>query len=520
MNYQLYPAREQTKFAPGPNTGYRVPDSVSTALAYGASVSIPSENTAFYFGGAQTIDGKPLLVSEMDHSYFVSSALLKVDLLQPGNAKWTNLTTPDDVAGRLHAELVWLPVGKSGMLVVIGGSDVSMILSNYAAEDKGNSRNRAYVETILLYDIASQRWFQQPTQGEIPQMLVMFCAVVAQEENSLDFNIYIYGGLQSSMLDGYDDDAILKLGDMVYILSLPSFTWTAIKSGTNAAHARSRHKCVMPFPNQMLVMGGMNFYDDSYCVSDGTVFDTLDLNTLEWQGGYDSCASNGSTYKEPSNIKAARSNSTTINIDPELSNLLSTPYSKEIEKFYPYACLSTVEHIEKGARYLWGSWISTFLGILLYLNIATIAFALLVLVRRRMLLQRYQYEVPPSGKKGSLPLIRWMNNTKGSSDFGFWAKKAKKPLTAENKGSAFEPLTLRLPDEDVELTRMSSVYRDQDPGPQLVLDQESPVSPLEGDAHDIVLSSTHSLPVTRHSQEVDSIQQPHLPHNDGQPPAH
>jgi Kelch motif protein len=73
--------------------------------------------------------------------------------------------------------------------------------------------------------------YMQKTSGDIPPQLTMFCSVVAAAADNSSYNIYIYGGY-----DGVN--ATYTTSDDVYVLSIPSFTWVKVYSGTST-HGRS-----------------------------------------------------------------------------------------------------------------------------------------------------------------------------------------------------------------------------------------------------------------------------------------
>src|ERR1700719_3044848 len=104
--------------------------------------------------------------------------------------------------------------------------------------------------------------YMQQTSGDIPPQLTLFCSVMAAADNS-SYNIYIYGGY-----DGINSSRATS--DDVYILSIPSFTWVKVYSGTST-HGRTGHKCVKVYPDQMFVLGGMNQGDGRMMCLEGGV---------------------------------------------------------------------------------------------------------------------------------------------------------------------------------------------------------------------------------------------------------
>ncbi len=93
-------------------------------VSYGAGVSAPSENMAWYFSGL-TAPGRGPFYSNSNNASTralnVSNTLISLDLTTQLSEKWSNDTLPDKIKGRSNAEVVWVPVGKRGILVVLGG---------------------------------------------------------------------------------------------------------------------------------------------------------------------------------------------------------------------------------------------------------------------------------------------------------------------------------------------------------------------------------------------------------------
>lgn len=86
----------------------------------GAGVSAPSENLGFYFSGMHAKDWG-VFWDDNESANITANTLITVDMSVMGQEKWTNDTLPDDVPGRASAELVWIPVSESGVLIAIGG---------------------------------------------------------------------------------------------------------------------------------------------------------------------------------------------------------------------------------------------------------------------------------------------------------------------------------------------------------------------------------------------------------------
>ncbi|KJZ77946.1 hypothetical protein HIM_02583 [Hirsutella minnesotensis 3608] len=261
-------------------------DGVTRYIAYGAAVSAPSENKAWYFSGLTSPTRGPILsnpgLNKTNRAMNVSDTLISLDMTTQVYEKWSNSTLPKEVKGRSNAEVVWVPVGKQGILVVLGGvtypewTSVAHKSENAAASEKESPE---FMRVIDIYDIAGDKWYKQPTPGS-PGTRSRGCAVAVPAADRSSFNIYYYGGFDGihPTKSFYDD---------VWVLSLPSFTWTQINQGTEL-HARAGHKCFLPYPDQMMVFGGYAAEAGSApsCLDKGPIV-IFNTTSGEWMDTYD-----------------------------------------------------------------------------------------------------------------------------------------------------------------------------------------------------------------------------------------
>lgn len=103
----------------------RTGEDVNRYVAYGAGASAPSENKAWYFSGL-TSPSKGQIDTVANDNFTnwaqdVSNRMITVDMSTQNDEKWSNTTIDPDVDGRANPEMVWVPVGKEGILVVLGG---------------------------------------------------------------------------------------------------------------------------------------------------------------------------------------------------------------------------------------------------------------------------------------------------------------------------------------------------------------------------------------------------------------
>lgn len=194
------------------------------------------------------------------------------------------------------------------------------------------------MRNIDIYDVATGRWYQQPTTGG-PASRARGCAVVAPAADRSSFNIYYYGGF-----DGIHPQS--PFHDDVWVLSLPSFTWTLINRGTEL-HARAGHRCFLPYPDQMMVFGGYaaEAGDLPSCLDGGPIV-VFNITSGEWIKSYDPAtygpygvhenvraviggdASGGATATAPAPSAWAA---------PELGRVFADRYdSSKIKTYWPY----------------------------------------------------------------------------------------------------------------------------------------------------------------------------------------
>lgn len=290
--YQYGPFRNN--WEPGWNEETLSPN-VIRYITNGAGVSVPSENLGFYFSGMRSPDWGPFTYDGME-SNATADTLITVNMAVMREEKWTNDTFPNYINGRANAELVWVPVSESGVLVAVGGvvdpvefwRDTGLDASQTA---RSKSVSPTFMETVPVYDVHTQEWYLQNTTGDTPPQLTQFCSVLASAADSSSHNIYIYGGY-----NGLEYDA--SPSDDVYILSLPSFTWVKAYSGT-ASHGRSGQKCIKVYPDQLLAVGGQRV-DPTNCLEGGVIVN-FNLNSLSFQD-YD--PSTWSEYRVPNVLTA------------------------------------------------------------------------------------------------------------------------------------------------------------------------------------------------------------------------
>ncbi|EGY20877.1 uncharacterized protein VDAG_02401 [Verticillium dahliae VdLs.17] len=337
---QYGPVRDQ--FEPGfvSNT---LPVGMTRYVAYGGAVSAPSENMAWYFGGLRAPNWGPVFqrnTNLTENALNTSNTLLTLDMATQTGLVWTNNTLPGGVKSRANPEVVWVPVGEQGILVVIGGVTYpDWLTSTRKSENPNRSREEGdeFMSTIEIYDIANDTWYRQAT-SEAPTARTRACAVVASAQDRSSFNIYYYGGYPGV-------DPKVEMNDEVWVLSLPSFTWTMLSEG-KPGRGRNGHKCFMPYPDQMMVIGGMTSEagDNLECLTG--LIQIYNLTSGQWMDGYD--PERYADYGVPTAVRevigGSAAGAATLTTpspsgwsDDKLADVFATPYStSKIQTWYPY----------------------------------------------------------------------------------------------------------------------------------------------------------------------------------------
>ena len=287
----------------------------SSRTVQGASAA--GAGRGFYLGGLQ---GDVNAGCRFDCRTPVTPGMLIYDVAKN---QWSNVSTerlPSEavVGGRMH----FVPnFGQEGVLVALGGQIRSPTTRDI--------QSFWPYSTIMVYDIAGGRWYQQPAagtpQGEIPAPRFSPCIAGARSNdgspNSYEMYAhfllpdavggnchaatdtskrFLYGGgnvLYGSGDQTKDHNDTIPDGS-VWILSLPSFSW--LKANDTSGTKRMGHTCEVGGSRQMISVGGLApdppMRTDGYAafaqedpLSNGIgVFDMVDL---VWKDSYDAKAS-------------------------------------------------------------------------------------------------------------------------------------------------------------------------------------------------------------------------------------
>ena len=105
-----------------------LPDGLTRYIADGGAVSAPSENLGFYFSGVRG-QNWGVIIDDDQSANVTANTLITVNMSTMSDQTWSNITLPDNIPGRINAELVWIPVSQSGVLIAIGGVVYSDVMT-------------------------------------------------------------------------------------------------------------------------------------------------------------------------------------------------------------------------------------------------------------------------------------------------------------------------------------------------------------------------------------------------------
>lgn len=152
-------------------------------ITAGAGANAPSESLGFYLGGYKTASNRAVTIVDGPDELEQSSSLIIVNTTSQSDSFWTIPALPNGIRSRTRAMVNWIPVGSQGMLVVVGGAlnPIDLMNSFQPWDNNTMEQGNNFTQEILLYDIASTRWFVQDIKegSSFPTRLTQACSVVA-----------------------------------------------------------------------------------------------------------------------------------------------------------------------------------------------------------------------------------------------------------------------------------------------------------------------------------------------------
>lgn len=276
-----------------------------------------------------------------------------------------------------------------------------------------------FMQIIDVYDVASKTWYKQAAEGG-PSGRTRGCAVLAPAQDLSSFNIYYYGGYAGRNIDN-------EASDEVWVLSIPSFTWTKLSEG-RPDYGRMGHKCFMPYPDQMMIIGGMptRTFGNIPCHMGGLI-QVFNLTSGDWMEGYD--PDEHADYGVPDAVRSViggdpTGGATLTTPSPSgwtndsLGDIFQTAYeTSKITTWYPYEkapedtgrpTIGDGDGDEEGGG---GgglpTWVAPVLGVVLGLVFLTALLVAFCLWRRRRILRGEGYTEPSTDDNGTR-ILSWI----------------------------------------------------------------------------------------------------------------
>ncbi|KAF8460927.1 hypothetical protein BDZ91DRAFT_766000 [Kalaharituber pfeilii] len=255
-------------------------DSHRIVRAYGGAVAeVPAKKKGYFLGGIISPDTDPHFAHAPGYEILADSFLH----FDSGNVEVENRTA-SALGPVALASMVHIPdMGDEGVLVLIGG--ITGPQGEWIREGTTDGVTLRPMDSVHVYDIANDRWYEQSTSGTPPLGRQSACAVVVPSQDKTSWQVVVYGGT-SEKANGpvYGD---------TWVLTLPSFQWVKVN---DRGDKRFEHTCHLVKGNMMLAVGGRDHQQDSAadpannytinpvdwsCLKQG-LLSSLDLNTFEW----------------------------------------------------------------------------------------------------------------------------------------------------------------------------------------------------------------------------------------------
>lgn len=256
-----------------------------TIPSHGASTEAVDQGLGFYLGG-QLDNGTSNDTSSLEYPVAIPGMIV----VDTNTGRVANFTVPDFAASnRQDGAAIYIPeFGEKGVVIALGGMSKGRLLdmSQIAVFDVSTLNYTARSSNTATMNT----WYTVQASGEVPNSRGKFCMVAVSAEDHSSTNIYMYGGQSESSV--FDD---------VFVLSLPSFTWTRVFSGTAP---RSGMACFFVAPRNMIISGGIgptnNLTADCDWLNQGIGF--LDLTEVRAGSGW---SPDFNAYAEPYKVPAA-----------------------------------------------------------------------------------------------------------------------------------------------------------------------------------------------------------------------
>ncbi|KAL8951968.1 MAG: hypothetical protein Q9222_002091 [Ikaeria aurantiellina] len=258
---------------------YDMSDNVRVRPGSGAYAEARDQHRSFYLNGQVDFGSSTQTMSLSLSTKISQKGMIIID---HSNNTARNISTDALVGnkprtrGRMQYISSW---GTNGIIVLIGGNEKD--ITDTKDESLGDLRP---MDRVNVFDVASiyddrivtgGSWYEQPVTGDIPERRVDFCLVLARAADFSTANVYMYGGRGAN--NSFFDD--------IYILAIPSFTWTKVYQGNSGRYG---HSCHRAGTRTMLSVGGAPTTNLSTGPCDWQTkgINVLDISNLTWSSQY------------------------------------------------------------------------------------------------------------------------------------------------------------------------------------------------------------------------------------------
>lgn len=229
---------------------YDVSSTAPSRPSNGFAAEAPELGLSFYFNG-ELDSGSSL--ETMTFGDNRKQFLESIVVLNTTSQTAVNISTAAATGNypRTRGGAAYIPgIGGSGILVLFGGTSKPVDMPDPSEVSGVASFER--MDNITIFDVGAYLrnnseplWYAQNATGDIPPPRAYSCTVLVSTEDGTSHNMYVHAG-QGPNNTVYDD---------VYVLSVPSFTWTRIYDSNNFRFGHTCHRV----GDQMITVGGQKY---------------------------------------------------------------------------------------------------------------------------------------------------------------------------------------------------------------------------------------------------------------------
>lgn len=109
-------------------------------------------------------------------------------------------------------------LGTDGVIIHVGGATGTPDRPSLVPMDSVRVWDVSFLNSTST---TTDGWYKQDVSGTAPEVRVDFCLASATSPDKSSTNIFMYGGWNPNTGTSYDE---------IWVLSVPSFTWTLVSS--------------------------------------------------------------------------------------------------------------------------------------------------------------------------------------------------------------------------------------------------------------------------------------------------